>query len=210
MQTVLAGLTISGLKIAVSFNTLGLHLWNGTGTLTLGSTQYTGIGKDGMVGDGFGENMLGNVPTPRLVLRSLDFAYHDEVVDDDFRGDTATIRLLYLNSGTWTASGWTTTYSVDADMLTANEITLNLTTGDAARGTTIPRRMTQEIGCQHDYKRGGCSYRGPLAECDKSYDGEMGCKVHFPEFTVGSETWVPAKPYGAFLGYVNHAVISRG
>lgn len=210
VQSVLAGLTISGLKVAVSLNTASINVWNGSRDLTLGTTTYTGLGKDGLVADGLGENMLGNVPAPRLVLRSLDFAYHDEVDDDEFRGDTATVTLLYLDAGTWTATGWTSTFNVDADAMTANEVALDLTTGDAARGTTLPRRMTQESGCQHDYKRGGCPYRGPLTECDKTYDGLKGCKAHFPDFTQDGETWVQSKPYGAFIGYINKSVVSRG
>jgi len=208
--TILAALGIDGLKVAVSFSTLGLNVANTAKDITVGSTTYTGLGKDGIIGDNIGENMLGSVPQSTLTIVRPDFGSHSSVVADSFRGDTATVILLYLSGGSWTASGWSTTYTVNADALSTGDIIIDLTSADATRGTEVPRRMTQEAGCQHDYKRGACSYRGALTTCDKTYNGPMGCKVHFPDITVNSETWVQTKPYGGFYGYVNRSVVARG
>lgn len=178
--------------------------------LTLGSTTYTAVGRGGMVGQGFGGNLAGEVPAPNIRIKNLDSGGTSRVTGDSLRGDTVTVTLLYLVNGVWTATGWETTFTADTDGLEAEDIVVRCASADAARGTTVPRITTQENGCQHDYRRGGCPYRGPKSTCLKSYLDANGCRDHFQDLTVGTETVPQPRPYGAFIGNVRHSLVTRG
>lgn len=208
--TLASALGIPSMCVLVKFNTLGVNLVNTGKDVTLGSVTYTGVGVAGIRIEGAGENLLGEAPSAVLTLVDLGASYFDEVLDDDFRGDTVTITLGYFSSGSVVSTGWETTYAVDTDGFSEDEIRLRLASADAVEGTEVPRRTTQEAGCQHDFKKGLCSYRGSLTTCDKSYSGPNGCKAHFPAYTSSGETIVPARPYGGFPGGFPHSLVTRG
>lgn len=208
--TLAAAVGIPSLCVLVKFNTLGLAIANTGKNVTLSGTTYTGLGVDAISLDGLGETLTGEAPSAVLTIRDVGDAYKDEVIDDSFRGDTVTVTIGYYSSGSVVTTGWTTTYAVDADGFGEDDVMIRLASSDTVEGTEVPRRTTQEAGCQHDYKRGLCTYRGSLSTCDKSYGGANGCKAHFPEFTNGGVKIVPSRPFGGFPGGFPHSLVTRG
>lgn len=213
VQTLLAALGLPALVVLVKFETSGIAVCNAARDTSFGGTTYTGLGADGISLDGVGETLGGEVPAASLTIRDLGVAYMGTMLADGFRGDIATVSIGYMSSGVVTATGWETTYAVDADSLGEDSVTLRLGSSDAVEGSEVPRRTTQESGCQNDYKRGLCSYRGSLATCDKSLDGPNGCRVHFPDIqyadTDGTRTLTPSRPFGGFPGSFPHSLVRR-
>lgn len=211
LQAILDALQQPTFAVIVHFSTLGLRYTNWPSAITYGGNVYS---PQNIVVEGMSENILCEAPSARLTITSLDTTQQVRFLADTFRGDTVTVTLLYLASGTWTTTGWTYTFTADADECDANEVRIRLGSSDAVRGTEVPRRTTQEAGCQFDYKQGGCPYRGPLTTCKKTYKD---CKNHFPDLCenegiawsscTGPTTHkrvVQGKPYGGFLGGMTH------
>lgn len=169
-------------------------------TITYGGDSYTSAV---MTVRGLGDNYAAEAPAAALEVGSLDLTQQARFLSDSFRGTDATVTVLYLASGTWTATGYEVTYTCDADQVDADKIMIRLASTDAVQGTDAPRRATQEAGCPFDYRRGGCAYRGKSTSCDKGYDTTNGCRAHFPNLTIGGATVIQPKPYGGFLGGVS-------
>jgi hypothetical protein len=212
--TLAAALSIPSITVCVSFNTLGVHICNNGRDITLGTTTYTGLGRKAISAVGFGESLGVEVPAPSVSIVSNDQTYQAHVISDSLRDDTATITIAYYDSGAWTSTGWATTFRVDTDGGGANGVTVNLRSSDAVKGLSVPRRTTQEDGCQHDFKRGLCGYRGALKSCDKTLNGVNGCKAHFPDLTwtenLQPTKIVQPKPFGGFPGGLPHSLVRRG
>jgi len=214
VTTLLAALGLPGMVVCLDFATLGLSLCNAHKDVSLGGTTYTALGRRGIVAAGLAETLAPEVGTAQVLIASLDGTYHAHLRADSFRGDRMTVTLAYWSSGTLTSLGWSTTYDVDVDRGTTDQIRLTVRSADAVMGTQVPRRTTQEDGCQHDYKRGACPYRGPLATCDFTLFGPNGCAVHFGDLTVtergDTRTLVQPKPFGGFPGNLPHSLVRRG
>lgn len=214
VTALLGALGIPGLVVCLDFATLGLSICNAHKDVSLGGTTYTALGRRGLVARGLAETLAPEVGSARIAISSLDATYHAHLRSDSFRGDRVTVSLAYWSSGTLTSLGWSTTYSVDVDSATTDQVVLVVRSADAVRGTLVPRRTTQEDGCQHDYKRGACPYRGPLATCDFTLFGANGCAAHFPNLTVtergDTRTLVQPKPFGGFPGNLPHSLVRRG
>jgi len=216
-------LKVPSLAVLVEFNTLGVRLVNIPAGLTFGGKTYTAAV---LKCDGFGENLLWEAPSATLEIASLDGTQQARFLNDSFRGDTVTLTVLYASGGSWLSTGWSSTYTADAETCSANSVVIRLASMDAVQGTEVPRRTTQEHGCQHDFMRGGCHFRWytglsiALKECDKGYDTPNGCKAHFPDLGLATgRPWEPTsagariaqpKPYGGFLGAVDHRLVLGG
>jgi len=210
VEAILAAFGIEGVIVAASFATSGINVTNAPRDVTVGTTTYTGVGSRGLAAAGIGESLLAEVPQGDLTISSIAFGYHANVFADLLRGDKVTIKLLYSAGGAWAVTGWSSTYTVDTDGASPDAVQVRLVSADAAIGTALPRRTTHEYGCQHNYKRGGCPYRGALPTCDKGYDTPNGCAVHFPVLTTSFSQTVPqSKPYGALIGHMDRTLVQR-
>ena len=198
----------------VTFNTLGVSICNSGKDITLGSVTFSGLGRDAVSVTDIGESLGVEVGSSVVKIKSHDQTFQSHILSDSFRDDTATVTVVYFDSGAWVSTGWATTFRVDSDAGTANEVVLRFRASDAVKGLTVPRRTTQEDGCQHDYRRGLCGYRGELSTCDKTLSGPNGCKVHFPDLTATdggvSVTLVQPKPFGGFPGTFPYSLVRRG
>jgi phage-related protein len=69
------------------------------------------------------------------------------------------------------------------------------------QGVMLPRRQIIANNCSFTFpptnKHPECPYAGALTTCDKTLDGQNGCKVHFPEVSVSIEV---SYPFGGFPG----------
>lgn len=201
---------MDSVRLAVKFAAAEWYVVNTSHDVTLDGTTYTSVGRKGIVGTGFGENLAAEVPAPDLRITNLGGGNTTRVTSDGLRGDTVTVTLLVASSGSWVASGWATTFTADTGGLEPHDIVVRLASADAVRGTTVPRITTQESGCQHNYKRGLCPYRGPLRTCDKGFNTPNGCRAHFRDFILNGANIPQSRPYGAFLGNIEHSLVSRG
>lgn len=220
VKALLSAFRLPRMVILVEFNTLGLRLTNWPRSITINSKTYTGArasaNKFVLRASGLGENLDFEAPSAVLEIHSLNGWAQAYFFSDSFRGDTVTISLLYISGNSFLETGWTTTYACDAEEVTADVVKIRLASIDAVAGVEAPQRMTQEEGCQFDFQVGGCTFRfvqgvhaAALAKCSKSYDGPNGCKDHFPDVTdPDTGTAIPRpKPYGAFLGSIDHRLV---
>lgn len=232
VKSLLAATGVPALIIGVEFRDLGLKLTNWPRDFTADGRTYTGGRGDHpftLELDGLSESLEWDAPTAVLKIESLDGYFTSLFFSDSFREDQVTVRVFYLDGSTPTATGWVSTYTCDMDEADAQHVSLRLAAADAVLGTEIPRRTTQEGGCQHDFQRGMCSYRWAagastaLKRCDHGYDTPNGCKAHFPDLCLEHQTaWnasvcpglghtrvVQPKPYGGFLGSVDQTIVRR-
>lgn len=210
--SLLQALTLPQFAVVAEFETESLRLTNRPGGLTFGGQTYTAAA---MKVSGLGENYAAMAEGASLDIGSLDGSWQARFNADTLRGTTVTVRILVLSSGTWTDTTFRYTHTIDVDEMDDREIRMRLGSSDAVRGTSVPRRTTQEAGCQFDFTRRECWFRwrsgmsAALKECDKTYEGPIGCKAHFPDVTVEGVTYVVPKPYGGFLGGIAHRLVLR-
>lgn len=208
----------------MEFNALGLRLTNWPRNLTFNNKTYTGArataNKFILKAEGLSENLKFEAPSAVIDIKSLNGWAQKHFFKDEFRGDTVTITLLYHSGNSFLETGWVTTFACDAEEVNADEVRIRLSSIDAVTGTEVPRRTTQEEGCQNDFQVfdafGGCTFiwiegihAAALRTCSKIYDGENGCIDHFPDVVdpVTGLTVSRPKPYGAFLGSVDHRLV---
>lgn len=189
--------------VLVAFATTGVRYTNHTAAISYGGATYSPAS---IVVSGISENMLAETPAASLRIGDFDNTDRARFFNDQFRGDTLTVTILYDSSGTWTATGCEWTWSVDADVTDAEAVTMRLAAADASAGSVVPRRTTQEAGCQHTFQGPLCPFRwragmsAALKQCDFSLYGPIGCKAHFPDVVESGVTYVIPKPFGGFIG----------
>lgn len=225
----LSALRLPRLPVLVEFPDLGIRITNWPKDLTISGKVYTGSSgthKFTVKIDGLGESLEFVAPSAVIEIGNLDGYFGAMSFDDLFRGTSVTITILYVSGSTFLSTGWTTTYHADADEVNADVVKLRLTSADAVLGTLLPRRTTQEAGCQFKFGQGGCPFRWSsffgtkLKTCDHGYNSSNGCKEHFPDLCLESQvTWVSSdlalgrtrivqpKPYGAFPGPIDHSIV---
>lgn len=206
LTTLLAAFAQPTLCILVSFDDLGLYFTSASSSITRGSATYT---PTPMKVAELAENFVGEVQAAELAIMDLDSTQRARFFDDNFRGTNVTVRIYYYSGGTWTDTTWSYTMTCDADRAASNQVSIKLSSSDAVQGTEAPRRTTQEAGCQSDYKRGGCPYRGSKGSCDKGYSTSTGCKDHFPDVTIAGKVIQQPKPFGGFLGGMSQRLVLR-
>lgn len=218
IQSLLNALQQESFCVTAAFATLGLYYTNWSGPLSLDGITYT---PKVFIVEGLAENLYAEAPSATLKITSLDSSEQARFFADSFRGEIVTLRILILSAGVWTDTTFSMTLTCDADQADATEVTMRLASSDAVEGTDVPRRSTQETGCQHDYMRGGCPYRGVLPSCDHGLLTPNGCHGHFPDldFETGRE-WNSASasaghtkvvqplPYGACYGGITHRLVT--
>jgi len=225
VQALLEAQRIPRFVTLVEFVDLELYLTSYPRSVTLGTKTYEGGKASATRGDhfnlvveGIGENLDFEAPAAVLRLASSNARFQGHFFNDEFREDQAIITLLYQSdANTLMDMGWTSTYTVDADSCDHEGVVLRLGTSDMVQGTTTPKRSTLEFGCQRDFKLGGCHFRASPGlstalntKCDKTYDGTLGCKNHFPPVTHHLDPTVSyqqPKPYSGFLGGVDHRLV---
>jgi len=182
-------------------------------TISFGGTSYT---SQHLIIRGIGENLYSEAPAGELLLGDLDSTHRATFFNDDFRGDTVLIRVLHNDAGTWTATGLSYTFGLDADALPdSTSVRIRLASSDAVEGTETPRRTTQEAGCPFDFQNGLCPFRWTsgmkesLKKCDKGYSTPNGCKEHFSDVTQGGVTYRVPKPFGGFRGNMPQSLVLR-
>lgn len=210
LLAVLQALQQPRFAVLVDFADLGVHYTNAATAIAYGGTTYTAANIS--VG-GISENFVAEVPSARLVLTDLDGTERVRFFNDSFRGETVTITIVYDSSGTWTAVGVSYVFTCDMDEADEVSVALRLAISDASRGSEVPRRTTQEAGCQHDFMGPLCPFR-PLTGLSAALNGGCGktladCKVHFPSVTESSKTYVIPLPYGGFVGGISHRLVVR-
>lgn len=178
--------------------------------VTFSGTVYVA---KGVKVEGIGETMLADVLAAQLVIGSLDDTEQARVRADALRGLDVTVELIVLDGTTWTKTGRVWTYTLDADGATDQQITARLASTDAVSGTSVPRRTTQEQGCQHTFQREGCPFRwkqgvhaDSLKTCAKNF---AACRDHFPDVTIAGVKYVQPKPFGGFLGGIAARLVLR-
>ena len=204
------------MALLVSLPTLSLRYTNKPYDITYGGSTYTSLV---MVAEGISENFLTEAPAARLKLASLDGTQQGRFFLDRFRGTTVATTVVAWSSGAW-AEVDARTWMCDADQTDSTEVTIRLSSSDAVEGTEVPRRATQEAGCQRDLSIGACPYRGVLTTCDKGFNTPNGCDAHFPDLcletgrafttadaSAGRTRIVQPKPYGAFRGGLSHRLV---
>lgn len=175
-----------------------------------------------------GENLVLRSPVAEIRAISLDASEQTKFVANSFQGSLVTIRVVFLGSmGSFSDSGWVTTYKVDRDLSTPNEVRLKLASSDAAAGSLVPRLSTSTEGCRRRLGVLGCDFRPTgLAStadvrlrtmCDRTLLGELGCVKHYPDLDENGSPWVEGtstgtryiqpKPFLAFPGAVGRAVV---
>lgn len=221
--TVLALLNLPKMTFVLEFGS-GLRLANTPKSITIGTKVYTGARAGAnphtIRVEGLGESLGFDVPAAIVEIGSLGGARQADFFADTIRGDTVTITLLYVSGNSYLPTGWATTFTCDAEQIDADMVKIRLASNDAVNGTEAPRRTSQGSGCQFEFQvsdeDGGCPFRwvqgvhaAALKTCDRTYDGANGCLVHFPPITdpvTGTAIQRP-KPYGAFLGSVDHRLV---
>lgn len=186
-------------------------------TITIGTNTYVGAAqystRFSLSGEGFGEALDFSAPSAVLRFKALSPGdFHSDFFNDLFRGVRVTVGVAYYDGSSFQATPWQVTMMSDADESDDAAITLRQASVDAAQGDEIPRRTTQEEGCQWEYKRGRCTYRGSIPDCDHTFWGPNGCRVHFQRITDPDDSsivYVQPKPYGAFLGGIDHNMVTR-
>lgn len=196
--------------VIVGIEDLSLYWTSVPAGVTFSGTVYTA---KGVTVEGIGESMLADVMSATLVVGSLDDTEQARVRADSFRGLTATVELILLDGTTWTRTGRVWSYTIDADSADDQQITARLASSDAVAGTSVPRRTTQEQGCQHTFQGEGCPFRwhpnvhsAALKTCDKSF---AACRDHFPDVTIAGVKHVQPKPFGGFLGAISAKLVLR-
>lgn len=220
---VLQALGVPRLPVVLEFGN-GLRLASTARSITIGSKTYTGAKATSnhhtISVDGMGESLNFDAPAAIVEIGSLDGWAQGRFFADDFRGDTCTVTVLYASGNTFLPSGLAMTFKCDADQVDADTLRIRLASNDAVNGTEAPRRTSQSSGCQFELgvsdAEGGCPFRWTqgvhataLKTCSRTYDGANGCKAHFPNITdpVTGESIPRPKPYGAFLGTVDHRLV---
>lgn len=204
VQTLLEGKQQAAFALVVSFDDLGVKLTNHYRAITYGGASYSAAV---FVVKGLSENFVTETPAASIEITSLDDTWQARLKADSLRGTDVTISILIDVSGTWTATGWSQTLTCDSEAGDSKKVTIRLGSSDAVNGTEVPRRTTQEAGCQFDFQRRECPFRWrqgmseALRTCDKTLDGPLGCTAHFPDVTGadGVVRQVPL-PYGGFIG----------
>jgi phage-related protein len=199
--------------LLVQFHGLGLYVTNHRSAISYGGQSYDPAS---VILAGASENYVAEAPAAALTIQDLDGAWRGRFHLDSLRDEVVTLRILYDSSGTWTDTTWSMTIACDSDSADDKQVILRLASIDSVEGTEVPRRTTQEAGCQHDFQGPLCPFvwrsgmSAALKECDKSYDGPLGCKAHFPDVTEAGFTFVIPKPFGGFLGGISHRLVLRG
>ncbi len=174
--------------------------------------------------EGLAENLYAEAPAATLTITSLEGAQQARFFTDSFRGDTVTVRILMWSAGAWTDTTYSLTLTCDADQTTENEVPIRLASSDAVEGTDVPRRTTQEAGCQHDFMTGGCSFRPnallPTTIRENCLKGLKDCRDHYPPLCLEHGVlWVACTlqnthtkivqplPYGACYGGLTHRLV---
>lgn len=207
ITSILAALASSKFAVLVSFQTLGVRYCNHSTAITFESAVYSPAV---IVAKGVGENFKAEARIAELTLASLDRTQQERFFNDQFRGDTVTLRIVVRSAGTWEDTTFTYNLTVERDASGPNILTLRLASADAVNGSEIPTRTTQEAGCKWDFKGPRCPFRrasfmsATLDECDKTMDGPIGCRAHFPDFIVSGQRYIQPKPFGGFIGGVSH------
>jgi len=190
--------------VLLDFSALGVHYTNHHADISYGGVTYS---KAIVTVLGLSENFTSEVPSARVTLGDLDNTERARFFADSFRGETVTVTMLYDASGTWTAVGVALVMTCDMDEADPTSVLLRLATSDASRGSEVPRRTTQEQGCQHTFMGPLCPFRWrtgmsvALQSCGKTL---ADCKAHFPVVTESSVTYTVPLPYGGFVGGISH------
>ena len=150
--------------------------------------------------DGVTENLELKAPEASIRLTSLDATFQQKFLLDQFRGTKVQFTVISQEPGTSIADAVqirTMRYTCNVDDDDENGVNLKLSSADAVQGTEVPRRTCSEFGCQWDFQREGCPYRGHmeyslaangtlisgslrqvvLTTCDKTIED---CRKHFP------------------------------
>lgn len=210
LLTLLQAMRLPMLRVIVSFDVLGVYLTNNPGGLTYAGQAFTaavftikGLGENFLTENQAATIEIGDVETP------ADDTFRDRFFGDLWRGEVVTIRVLYRTGGSWADTTLYQTLTCDIDATDPYHVTIRLGSSDSVQGTQVPRRTTQEAGCEHDYRHGLCPYRGALTSCDKGYGTPNGCVTHFPAFTIGGVTYTPPRPFGGQLGGTPQRLVVR-
>lgn len=227
VKLLLNALALPSMVVTFEFETQGLRLTNWPRTITVGGKTYTGAKASAdefvITGKGFGENLRFEAVTAVIEIASLNGWAQAKFFNDVFREDTCVVTILYVSGSSFVSTGWATRYKCDAEECSADKVNIRLGSLDAVTGTEAPRRTTQADGCQSTFQvsdeTGGCPFRwsatahsAALATCDRTYDGPNGCVAHFPPLTdpVTGQSVPRLKPYGGFLGAVDHRLVRAG
>lgn len=227
LLTLLSALKLPRIVLLFEFHDNDLRLTNWPRDIDHGGKTYTGTtttaNKFNIKAEGLGENLGYEAPTAVVQIDSVNAWAQGKFFRDEFREDRCTITLLYISGNSFLSSGWETTYRCDAEEIDANKVRIRLGSLDAVTGTESPRRTTQSEGCQWHFQQsdedGGCTFRWmvnyhspALRTCDRTYDGPNGCRAHFPDVVdpVTGQTVSRMKPYGGFLGSVDHRLVRVG
>lgn len=144
-----------------STGTTPLRLTNFTRSFVWGAKSWTPL--PGIEGKGFGESLRLEVPPAALRLPALDASMQARFLADEFRGTRVTVTMISQEPASSIVDAsqlWQTTYTIGPDAIDEDGVTLRLESADAVEGADVPRRQVSEQGCQEDYMRGGCPYRG--------------------------------------------------
>lgn len=225
--SLLDALSLPRMVVLFEFETLGLRLTTLPRSITHSGKTFRGtqVGPDvyAIKATGMSENLDFEAPSAVLEIESKTGWAQAHFFADEFREDTVVVTLLYSDGSSFLETGWQTRFKCDAEEIDVDRVRIRLGSLDAATGTEIPRRTTQSDGCQWQFQRsdefGGCPFRfdpsvhvPALATCDHTYDGPNGCVKHFPDI-VDPRTFdlrPRIKPYGGFLGSVDHRLVRSG
>ena len=210
LVSILTALESPKFAVLVAFAATGVNYTNHRVAITYGGATYSPAN---IIVSGLSENFLAETPAASVGIGDLDNTDRARFFNDQFRGDVVTVTILYDSSGTWTATGCEWPWSCDSDSTDPINVTLRLASSDATAGTEVPRRTTQEAGCQFTFQGPLCPFRmrtgmsAALKQCDFSFEGPIGCKAHFPDVTEGGVTYVIPKPFGGFIGGISHRLV---
>lgn len=172
------------------------------------------------------QNARGDLPQATVRIASLDGTQQARFWSDSWRGIRVGITVI-LEDGidsTGNVAYPTEYWRVAGDPTSRNAVTLVLANSDVQR-QGLPMVATHEHACQHVYGpdavrlgvESPCPYRGSLRSCSRTYDGENGCKAHFPDLDASGFPWGPtssgtrivqAKPFGGELGGLEDRLVS--
>lgn len=210
LVSLLTALESPKFAVLVAFDRTGVRYTNHRTAITYGGESYAPAN---LKVTGLSENVVAQAPAAAAEIGDFDNTDRARFFNDQFRGDVVTVTILYDSAGTWTATGLSWPWSCDSDATDSDMVSLRLASSDATAGTEVPRRTTQEAGCQFTFQGPLCPFRmragmsAALTRCDFSLEGPIGCKAHFPDVTEAGVTYEIPKPFGGFVGGISHRLV---
>lgn len=220
VKSLLDALKVPRLPVLIEIPSLSLKITNYATSLTFDGVVYQGS-KNGthkftLAMEGLGENIDFQAPSAVIKIGCLDGYFQAMSYQDQLRDVEIIAQIVYIDTNhVVTALPWSTTFRGDADTANANEVVVRLASIDAVQGSEIPKRTTQETGCEFLFMGPDCGYRWfvgrdtKLRTCDHGYDTSNGCKEHWGDVRdPATNQLVPQpKPYSGYIGGIDHRLV---